>query len=246
MRLLRGLGPGPNLLEVDELAVVLRLVVAPDCLHRLDALAQAFPPSREVGAVIFHFLAVPAATDAEDHSSVRKRIEAGDLLGERNDVALDDQADAAADLDLLRRRGGERHRHEQVVVVVVVLRQVAAERIRSGAAHRDMRVVDEEDRLEPTLFRRTRHLVGTDREVVLEGDYAVIHGSLTSTRREPRRVGLVRTLRRPLRRPFAALAFCQPCIFVCAAAGCRLDFALGRDATRSNQPFTFGVSLGIA
>src|SRR5437870_225960 len=85
-------------------------------------------------------------------------------------------------------------------------------RARRGTPHGDVGVVDEEDRFEAPLLRRACDLVGADREVVLEGDYAVIHGSLTSTRREPRRVGLVRTLRRPLRRPFAALAFCQPCI----------------------------------
>ena len=44
---------------------VARLVLRPDRLHRLDALAQSGHPRARVGAVVGHLLAVPARADAE-------------------------------------------------------------------------------------------------------------------------------------------------------------------------------------
>src|SRR6185312_11072108 len=65
VRPLRRLRPRPDPLEIDELAVVARLVFGPDRLHRLDPLGhQRHPPAR-VGAVVLHLLAIPAGADAE-------------------------------------------------------------------------------------------------------------------------------------------------------------------------------------
>src|ERR1700687_5808345 len=100
MRLLRRLGPRPDLLEVYELSMILGLVLRPDFLHRRDLLAQLFPPGSEGRAVVLHLFNVPATADAEDETSVRQVVEAGYFLSGRDGVALDDQADARAELQL--------------------------------------------------------------------------------------------------------------------------------------------------
>ena len=59
------LGVRPDPLERDVLAGVAGLLLRPDRLHRLDALAHQRHPRARVGAVVAHLLAVPAGADAE-------------------------------------------------------------------------------------------------------------------------------------------------------------------------------------
>src|SRR5262249_46992485 len=94
MRLLERLGGLPGGIEVDEFALVLRCLLGPDALHRLDAFPQDRPAMPEVGAVIAHLLDVPACPDAEQHTSVRQLVERRDLLGGRDRIAFYEQADA--------------------------------------------------------------------------------------------------------------------------------------------------------
>ena len=97
MRLLHRLRPRPDAIEVDELAVVRGLVLGPDRLHRLDPLAHQREARARVGAVVVHLLEVPAGADAEEEAAAGELVERGDLLGGRDRVALDDQADAGAE-----------------------------------------------------------------------------------------------------------------------------------------------------
>jgi len=55
--------------EIDELAVVLRRLLRPDFLHRLDGLAHPLEARRIDGAVVFHFVLVPAAADAKQEAA---------------------------------------------------------------------------------------------------------------------------------------------------------------------------------
>src|SRR5204862_5495789 len=100
-----GLGIGPDLVEAHELAVELRLLLRPDGLHGQHPLAQDLPARLEWGAMVLHLLGVPAAADAEQEAAAREAVEGGDLFGRRDRIALDDQADAGAELELLGRRG---------------------------------------------------------------------------------------------------------------------------------------------
>src|SRR5205085_6379015 len=70
MRLLHGLGPGPQRVEVDELAVILGDVLRPDRLHGLDLLFQPLEPGGEVRPVVLHLFPVPAPTDPEQEAAV--------------------------------------------------------------------------------------------------------------------------------------------------------------------------------
>src|SRR6185295_19690339 len=81
VRLLERLGIGPDLLESHEVALVARLALRPDRLHREDALAQQPPAALPRGAVVLHLLRVPAAADAEEHAAARQAVERGHLLG---------------------------------------------------------------------------------------------------------------------------------------------------------------------
>src|SRR5262249_57805678 len=94
VRLLHGLRPGHHGREVDEPAVVFRLRLRPDRLHRLDALLHDVKPRLELRAVIGHLLGVPAGAYAEEEAPARDLIEARDLLGGLDRIALDDETDA--------------------------------------------------------------------------------------------------------------------------------------------------------
>jgi len=78
--------------------------------------------------VVFHLVLVPAAADPEQKPPAGDLVERGDRLRGLYRVALDDEADAGAELQLLcdRRRGAQHH--ERVHRVVVLLRQIAAAR----------------------------------------------------------------------------------------------------------------------
>src|SRR6516165_10392543 len=65
MRLLHRLRPGHDRAELDKLAVIFRLGLGPDRLHRFDLLAHLLHAGRENGAVVLDLLLVPSATDAE-------------------------------------------------------------------------------------------------------------------------------------------------------------------------------------
>ena len=121
MRLLGGLGPGPDLVEVDVLAVEFGLVLGPDLLHRPHLLAETLEARLVVGAVVFHLLGIPPTADAELEAPAGERVEARDFLGRDDRVALDDQADARADPDALGRGRGRHEGHERIEGVGVLL-----------------------------------------------------------------------------------------------------------------------------
>jgi hypothetical protein len=70
MRFLHRFGPGDHRIEIDELAVMFRILLRPDFLHRLDRFAHPLEAGRIDGAVVFHFVLVPAAADAEQEPSL--------------------------------------------------------------------------------------------------------------------------------------------------------------------------------
>ncbi len=160
MRPLRGLGPGPDPVELHELPVVGRLRRRPDRLHRLDPLAQHRHPPPRVGAMVGHLRPVPARADAELEPPPGQVVDAGHLLGGGDRVPLDHQADAGPDA---QPRGGaqrRRHRHEQVERVRVVpgKRRFTAGRVLG----RHVRVLGEEQRLVPALLSKPRDRVRPD------------------------------------------------------------------------------------
>jgi len=69
MRFLHRFGPGNHRVEMDELPVIFGLGFRPDFLHRLDRFLHPLEAGRIDGAVVFHFVLVPAAADAEQEPS---------------------------------------------------------------------------------------------------------------------------------------------------------------------------------
>ena len=63
--LLHRFGPRRHRAECDEIAVVFGGLLGPDLLHRLDPLAHQLEAGFELGAVVLHFVLVPAAADPE-------------------------------------------------------------------------------------------------------------------------------------------------------------------------------------
>src|SRR5204863_8446990 len=167
---LLGLGPRPDRIEGDELAVELGDVLRPDLLHRAHLLLEPLEARLELRAVVLHLLGVPAAAQPELEAPVREQVEARDRLGRRDRVALDDQADAGAHPELLRRgrRGGQRD--ERVQGVLVLLRQLLTAGERAAPAGGNVRVLGHPQRLEVARLGLARQLVDADR--VLGGEDA--------------------------------------------------------------------------
>src|SRR5206468_551554 len=111
-----------------------RLALGPDFLHGEHALAQEPPAALPLGVVMSHLLFVPAATDAKEHAAARQPVERRNLLRERDRIALDDEADAGAELEALRRGTRRPPRHVIVCGAGVVGASVAYFLARRGVA----------------------------------------------------------------------------------------------------------------
>src|ERR1700686_1027127 len=114
----------PDRIEVNELAVILCCFLGPNLLHCLNALAQYLPSTPEIGAMIFHLLAIPTAADSENYAAVRDHVERRDLLRQQNRIALDDETDSSAELDPLGGDGRRGQCDELVVRVPILGRQI--------------------------------------------------------------------------------------------------------------------------
>jgi hypothetical protein len=75
--LLHRLGPGYHLRKIDHVVVILGLGLGPDLLYPLDPLAHQFEAGFELGAVVLHFILVPAAADTKQKAAVRHLIDRG-------------------------------------------------------------------------------------------------------------------------------------------------------------------------
>src|SRR5215468_7756785 len=80
VRLLNRLRPGPHLWHIDDIAVIFRLGLGPDLLHRLHLLAHLFEARSEDGAVALDLVLVPAAADAEQKPAARYVVNRSDEL----------------------------------------------------------------------------------------------------------------------------------------------------------------------
>src|SRR6185437_8726633 len=142
------LGPAPERIEIDELAVKLRNLFGPDFPHCEDTLARDLPANLDIDSVVGHLLGVPPRADPEQESPVGHLIYARDRLGQVDRIMLRHQADRGPYLELggHRRRGGQRDK--RVGEFLVELRQFAAHRERSLAAGGYMRMLTVPQRLE--------------------------------------------------------------------------------------------------
>ena len=99
MRLLGGFGIGSHGWKIEITAMVLRLVMGPEGLHDLDGFPGLRPAVLEVATHELGFLPQPACADAKQEAAAAKPIEAGDLLGQEEGVALGHQGNARAELN---------------------------------------------------------------------------------------------------------------------------------------------------
>ena len=173
--------------KFDDVAVVFRLRLGPDLLHRLDLLAHLLHAGGENRVVVFDLLLVPATADAEEEAPARDLIDRGDELGGLDRVALDHEADAGRDLEPLCGAGRGGQRHKRVHHVVIALRQLGI-----GARpprHRDMRVLGRPDRVEPALLERYPQLGRGDRVIGEKDRSADIHRKFSVHARAARIAG---------------------------------------------------------
>ena len=155
-----------------------RDVVVPQRAHREHVLAGDRAPFGHGDAVILDLVGVPAEPDAEHEPAVREVVEGRHGLRGDDRIALRDQADAGADDQPLRRGRRHRERDERVERALVLLAQLrVAGRRRRPPARRDVRVLRDVERVQPTLLDRARELGRTHRLVGHEHGDAEMHGS---------------------------------------------------------------------
>jgi hypothetical protein len=73
------------------------------------------------GAVVLHFLDVPASADRENEPAARELVEARHRLGGDDRVALRDEGNAGAEFERARRGRRKRQRHERIVGMRIAL-----------------------------------------------------------------------------------------------------------------------------
>lgn len=169
VRPLHRLGPGEDGVEIDEPAVELGLVRGPQLAHRPQAFVGEQTPRGGVGTVVAHLLAVPADADTEDGAAVGDQVEGGHLLGRVDRVALRDQGDPGAQQQAPGDGGDHGQGDEGVEGAVVHLRQFAAPGIGALAAHRDVAVLRDEQRVERPFLQGGPERGGADALVGDEG-----------------------------------------------------------------------------
>ena len=176
VRRLDRLGIRPNAFEVHKLAVIGGLLLGPQCLHRLDALADHAPPGGEGGAVICHFLRVPTRPDPKHETPVREAIEGRDRFGQDNGVVLTEQTHAGAEGEAFGHGGGRRETGEGIGDVGEVSRHFPAARVRRIAVGRNVGVLREPERLKAPLFGGPRQVVGPDHRLHVVAYETELHG----------------------------------------------------------------------
>jgi hypothetical protein len=97
---LHGSGVGVDAGEVRVAPLEARRLVAPQGAHGVDVLVGARAALGERHADGAHFRLEVAGTDAEDQPSLRQHVEARDLLGEYERVALRQDDDAGPEAQL--------------------------------------------------------------------------------------------------------------------------------------------------
>src|SRR5262249_45469627 len=123
-------------------------------------------------------LAIPPGADAELQAPAGEVVDAGDLLGGEDRVALDDEADPTAHAKPGRRLGRRGERDEEVVAVPVLGRQMVAAAPRALAARRDVGVLGEEQRLVAAILEPAGEPAG--REPVVGREVADAEGHRAS------------------------------------------------------------------
>src|SRR5580704_12360783 len=121
MRFLHRFGPGDHRIEIDEFAVIFRSLLRPDFLHRLNRFAHPLEAGRIDGAVVFHFVLVPATPDSEQEPSLARLVVRGDQLGGLDRVALLNERHAGTEFDAFRSMSGCGQNNKRIHRVVVWL-----------------------------------------------------------------------------------------------------------------------------
>jgi hypothetical protein len=137
--------------------VQIAFIASMDSAHPLEA-------CRIDGAVVFHFVLVPAAADAEQKASLAHLVDRGDQFGGLDRIALLNQGHAGAEFDGPGHLAGCGQHHEGIHRVVILFGQIAAPREWRLARGRDMRVLGCPNRFKAALFEfagklRRRHRV---------------------------------------------------------------------------------------
>src|SRR5262249_58742020 len=125
-------------------------------------LRVALVPVLAHGAGMPPLLGVPAAADTEFEASPREGIQARHGLRGGDGVPLDDETDARADAELRGHRGRRHQRDEGVEGVRVLPWQLTPAGEGRAAAHRDVRMLGDEERLEAAGLDLARALVHAD------------------------------------------------------------------------------------
>ena len=87
--------PGHHGFEIDKLAAKFRFAFRPDDLKGCYAFLHQAHAGLECGAVVRHFLSIPAGANAQDHPTFRQLIQSRHFLCKLQDVALNNQANAS-------------------------------------------------------------------------------------------------------------------------------------------------------
>ena len=148
----------------------LGLVLRPDRLHGQHPFPQQGEAGGEVGAVVGHLLAVPAAADAEQEAAAGEEVDGGDLLGGDDGVPLDDEADARPEQEPFGAGGQRPEDHEGIGGAAELVGDAVAAGGDGLGEGGDVGVLGDEQRLEAAVLQRPAE--GPDVDAVPGGEGA--------------------------------------------------------------------------
>src|SRR5260370_22366385 len=158
--------------------MVFGLGFGPDFLQRLDGLAHPLEAGGVDGAMVFHFVLVPASANTKQEPPLAHLVDRGNQLGGLDRVALLHQQHAGAELDGLGSLARGSQHHKRVHRVVVLFRQVASSRKWRLAPQWYMRVLRRPNRLETALLESAGKLHCRHRIIGKEHRPAEMHAAL--------------------------------------------------------------------
>jgi hypothetical protein len=150
------LGPQADRIEVDKLAVKLRLVISPDRLDCRELLPHQLPSQLRPYTVVAQLLCHPSGTGSEQEPATGKMIDGRNLLRQDDQVILGNDAYPGAELEARGDRGrrtqhDERIQNARVPPLKLLIKEIPA-------AYWHMRVLDNEERRQACLLYHPRHV----------------------------------------------------------------------------------------
>src|SRR5262245_46813335 len=112
-------------------AVILSRLIGPECLHSLNSLPRLRPAVGEIASHNLRLFFVPPSADTKEKPALGEVVQCRNLFRQQERIALWDQRNASAELELRRHCRGPGQGYEGVYESAIEIRDAAPRGARS-------------------------------------------------------------------------------------------------------------------